>query len=38
MVALHGDLGRYDEEGDFYYIGCKNDNIRRRGKHLGLGS
>jgi len=29
-----GDLGRFDEEGDFYYIGRKMDNIRRRGENI----
>lgn len=32
---LHtGDLGRYDEDGDFYYVGRKQDNIRRRGENV----
>ena len=32
---LHtGDLGRYDEEGDFYYVGRKKDSIRRRGENI----
>jgi len=29
-----GDLGYYDEEGDFYYVGRKNDSIRRRGENI----
>ena len=32
---LHtGDLGRYDTEGDFYYLGRKKDSIRRRGENI----
>jgi len=32
---LHtGDLGRYDEDGDFYYVGRKQDSIRRRGENV----
>jgi len=32
---LHtGDIGRYDEEGDFYYMGRKTDSIRRRGENI----
>lgn len=29
-----GDLGFYDEEGDFYYQGRKKDSIRRRGENI----
>ncbi len=29
-----GDLGCYDEEGDFYYKGRKKDSIRRRGENI----
>ena len=29
-----GDLGYYDEEGNFYYVGRKNDSIRRRGENI----
>ena len=32
---LHsGDIGSYDEEGDFYYLGRKKDCIRRRGENI----
>ena len=32
---LHtGDMGKYDEEGDFYYMGRKKDSIRRRGENI----
>ena len=32
---LHtGDLGRCDEEGDFFYVGRKTDSIRRRGENI----
>jgi crotonobetaine/carnitine-CoA ligase len=32
---LHtGDLGRYDEEGDFFYVGRKTDSIRHRGENI----
>lgn len=32
---LHtGDLGSYDSEGDFYYMGRKKDSIRRRGENV----
>jgi crotonobetaine/carnitine-CoA ligase len=32
---LHtGDLGRYDEDGDLYYMGRKKDSIRRRGENI----
>jgi crotonobetaine/carnitine-CoA ligase len=29
-----GDLGRYDDEEDFYYMGRKKDSIRRRGENI----
>jgi crotonobetaine/carnitine-CoA ligase len=29
-----GDVGRYDEEGDFYFLGRKKDSIRRRGENI----
>jgi crotonobetaine/carnitine-CoA ligase len=29
-----GDLGRCDEEGDFYYVGRRKDSIRRRGENI----
>jgi crotonobetaine/carnitine-CoA ligase len=29
-----GDLGRYDEDGDFYYVGRRKDSIRRRGENI----
>jgi len=29
-----GDLGCYDEEGDFYYKGRKKESIRRRGENI----
>ncbi|MCK4787121.1 MAG: AMP-binding protein [Desulfobacteraceae bacterium] len=29
-----GDLGRRDDEGDFYYMGRKQDSIRRRGENI----
>jgi crotonobetaine/carnitine-CoA ligase len=29
-----GDMGRYDEEGDFFYMGRKKDSIRRRGENI----
>ncbi len=29
-----GDLGSYDEEGDFHYLGRKKDSIRRRGENV----
>ena len=29
-----GDLGRCDNEGDFYYMGRKKDSIRRRGENI----
>jgi crotonobetaine/carnitine-CoA ligase len=29
-----GDMGRYDEAGDFFYIGRKKDSIRRRGENI----
>jgi len=32
---LHsGDIGYYDEAGDFYYMGRKKDSIRRRGENI----
>jgi crotonobetaine/carnitine-CoA ligase len=32
---LHtGDLGRYDEDGDFFYVGRKTDSIRHRGENI----
>ena len=32
---LHtGDVGMYDEEGDFYFLGRKKDSIRRRGENI----
>lgn len=32
---LHtGDLGSYDSEGNFYYVGRKSDSIRRRGENI----
>lgn len=29
-----GDLGYYDEQGDFYFVGRKKDSIRRRGENI----
>jgi carnitine-CoA ligase len=29
-----GDIGWYDEEGDFYYSGRKRDSVRRRGENV----
>jgi crotonobetaine/carnitine-CoA ligase len=29
-----GDLGRCDQEGDFYYVGRKKDSLRRRGENI----
>jgi carnitine-CoA ligase len=29
-----GDIGWYDEDGDFYYSGRKKDSIRRRGENV----
>ncbi len=29
-----GDLGRFDDEGDFYYVGRVKDSIRRRGENI----
>jgi crotonobetaine/carnitine-CoA ligase len=29
-----GDLGYYDEQGDFYFVGRKTDSIRRRGENI----
>lgn len=32
---LHtGDLGRYDNDGDFFYVGRKTDSIRHRGENI----
>lgn len=32
---LHtGDLARYDEDGDFFYVGRKTDSIRHRGENI----
>ena len=32
---LHtGDLGQYDQEGDFFFMGRKKDSIRRRGENI----
>jgi crotonobetaine/carnitine-CoA ligase len=32
---LHtGDLGRYDEDGDYFYVGRKKHSIRRRGENV----
>lgn len=39
-AALHngwlhtGDLGRYDEDGFFYFLGRKKDSVRRRGENI----
>jgi carnitine-CoA ligase len=29
-----GDLGRCDEDGDFYYVGRKKDSLRHRGENI----
>ena len=31
---LTGDVGYFDEDGDFYFIGRKKDSIRRRGENI----
>ncbi len=31
---LTGDLGYFDEEGDYFYAGRKKDSIRRRGENI----